>query len=76
MSDDFRGGRIDFAGIKFGHQQQEIFWQAVDRYLNRTIHCHVQKMGTRNFLIPYRDEKILPRGHRKVTWTFYRHDRK
>jgi hypothetical protein len=26
--EDFRGGRIHFAGIKFGHQQQAIYWQA------------------------------------------------
>jgi hypothetical protein len=36
--DDFRGGRIHYAGIKFGHQQQQIFWQTIDRYLNHEIH--------------------------------------
>lgn len=36
--DDFRGGRIHYAGIKFGDQQQQIFWQAIDRYLNQKIH--------------------------------------
>jgi hypothetical protein len=36
--DDFRGGRIHYGGIKFGYQQQQIFWQAIDRYLNQKIH--------------------------------------
>lgn len=31
--EDFCGGRISYAGIKFGCQQQQIFWQAIDRYL-------------------------------------------
>jgi hypothetical protein len=35
--DDFRGGRIHHGGIKFGYQQQQIFWQAVDRYLRQKI---------------------------------------
>jgi hypothetical protein len=36
--DDFRGGRIRYAGIAFGHQQQQIFWQAIDRYLLQKVH--------------------------------------
>jgi hypothetical protein len=36
--DDFRGGRIHYSGIKFGHQQQQIFWQALERYLLAKIH--------------------------------------
>jgi hypothetical protein len=36
--DDFRGGRIHYAGIKFGHQQQQIFWDAIDRYLDQKVH--------------------------------------
>src|SRR6266481_6036099 len=36
--EDFRGGRIHFAGIKFGHQQQAIYWQAIDRYLRQKTH--------------------------------------
>jgi hypothetical protein len=36
--DDFRGGRIHYAGIKFGYQQQQIFWQAIDRYLTQKVH--------------------------------------
>lgn len=31
--EDFRGGRIHYSGIKFGHQQQQIFWQAIEHYL-------------------------------------------
>lgn len=37
--EDFRGGRISFAGIKFGHQQQAIYWQAIDRYLRQKTHA-------------------------------------
>jgi hypothetical protein len=33
--EDFRGGRITYAGIRFGHQQQQVFWQAIDRYLDQ-----------------------------------------
>jgi hypothetical protein len=36
--DDFRGGRIRYGGIKFGHQQQQVFWQAIDRYLLKKVH--------------------------------------
>jgi hypothetical protein len=36
--DDFRGGRIQYGGIMFGHQQQQVFWQAIDRYLLQTVH--------------------------------------
>jgi hypothetical protein len=36
--DDFRGGRIRYAGIKFGGQQQQIFWQAIERYLLLKVH--------------------------------------
>jgi hypothetical protein len=36
--EDFRGGRIHFAGIKFGQQQQAIYWQAIDRYLRQKTH--------------------------------------
>jgi len=36
--DDFRGGRIRYRGLKFGHQQQQVFWQAIDRYLNLKVH--------------------------------------
>lgn len=37
--EDFLGGRIHFAGIKFGHQQQTIYWQAIDRYLRQKTHA-------------------------------------
>jgi hypothetical protein len=36
--EDFRGGRIAYAGIKFGHQQQQVFWDAIDRYLDQKVH--------------------------------------
>jgi hypothetical protein len=36
--DDFRGGRIRYAGIQFGHQQRRIFWDAIDRYLDQKVH--------------------------------------
>src|ERR1043166_6281291 len=36
--EDFRGGRIRYGGILFGYQQQQIFWQAVSRYLTQKVH--------------------------------------
>ncbi len=36
--EDFRGGRIRYSGIKFGGQQQQIYWQAIGRYLNQKVH--------------------------------------
>jgi hypothetical protein len=36
--DRFDGGRIQYAGIRFGDQQQQIFWQAISAYLNQKIH--------------------------------------
>jgi len=36
--DDFRGGRITYAGIKFGGQQRSVFWQAVGRYMDQKVH--------------------------------------
>lgn len=36
--EDFRGGRIHYGGIKFGYQQQQIFWQAFERYLLSQVH--------------------------------------
>jgi len=36
--DDFCGGRIQYSGIKFGDQQQQIFWRTIDRYLNQKTH--------------------------------------
>lgn len=36
--DRFDGGRIHYGGIRFGSQQQQVFWQAIGLYLNQTIH--------------------------------------
>src|ERR1700730_9387052 len=36
--DDFKGGRIHYTGIEFGDQQQQIFWQAIRRYLKQKAH--------------------------------------
>jgi hypothetical protein len=35
---DYRGGRITLGGIRFGGQQQSIYWQALGRYLNGKVH--------------------------------------
>jgi hypothetical protein len=37
--DDFRGGRIRYAGIAFGHQQQQIFWQAIELRQGARVIC-------------------------------------
>jgi len=36
--DNFNGGRIRLGGIKFGGQQQSIYWQAIGRYLTGNAH--------------------------------------
>jgi hypothetical protein len=50
--DDFRGGRIHYVGIKFGHQQQQVFWQAVGRYLNQKIHEVFKRWDTETAMYP------------------------
>jgi hypothetical protein len=54
--DDFRGGSIHFAGIKFGHQQQQTYWQAIDRYLDQKIHETFKKWD-----VDTRSYAVLPR---------------
>jgi hypothetical protein len=44
--EDFRGGRIHFAGIKFGDQQQSIYWHAIDRYLRQKMHAVFKQWDT------------------------------
>lgn len=34
----FDGTRIQYAGIRFGHQQRQAFWQAIADYLDQKIH--------------------------------------
>jgi hypothetical protein len=36
--EDFRGGHISYGGIVFQGQSQQIFWQAIDRYLKGKVH--------------------------------------
>lgn len=36
--EDFRGGNISFGGIKFGDQQQQVFWYAIEHYLKQKTH--------------------------------------
>jgi hypothetical protein len=50
--DDFRGGRIHYSGIKFGYQEQQIFWQAVGRYLNHKIHEIFKRWDTETVQYP------------------------
>jgi hypothetical protein len=37
--EDFRGGRIRLGGVMFGSQQQDIYWQAIDRYMRQKVHA-------------------------------------
>jgi len=34
----FGAARIRYRGVVFGYQQQQIFWQAIERYLLQTAH--------------------------------------
>jgi hypothetical protein len=36
--EDFRGGIISYGGIKFGDQQQQVFWFAIEHYLKQKSH--------------------------------------
>src|SRR4051794_8800541 len=36
--DDFSGRRIHYEGIKYGPVQQQVFWDAVHRYLMKKVH--------------------------------------
>jgi len=49
--EDFRGGRIHVGGIVFEGQIQQIYWQAIDRYLAATIRDSFHKWdeGTRPY---------------------------
>jgi hypothetical protein len=44
--DAFDGRRIHYGGIKFGSQQQSVFWQAIGRYLNMSIHEYFKRWET------------------------------
>jgi hypothetical protein len=50
--DDFRGGRIHYRGIKFGHQQQQVFWEAVERYLIHKVHEIFKRWETETAVYP------------------------
>lgn len=50
--DRFDGGRIHYSGIKFGHQQRQVFWQAIERYLDQKIHESFKRWDTETRLYP------------------------
>jgi hypothetical protein len=58
--DDFRGGRIRYGGILFGDQQQQIFWEALSRYLNQKVHDVFKQwdVETRGYPAPVRLRSI------------------
>jgi hypothetical protein len=44
--DAFDGQKIHYGGIKFGDQQQAVFWQAIGRYLNHKVHDYFKRWET------------------------------
>jgi hypothetical protein len=58
--EDFLGGRIHFAGGEFGHQQQTIYWQAVDRYLRQKTHSVFRQWDseTQTYSLPTRRSSV------------------
>jgi hypothetical protein len=50
--EDFRGGRIHYSGIKFGHQQQTVYWQAIDRYLRQKTHAVFKQWDAETQMYP------------------------
>ena len=50
--EDFRGGRIHYAGIKFEYQQQQSFSAAIDRYLDRKVHDTFRDWDFETRLLP------------------------
>src|SRR5262249_16594988 len=53
-------GRIHYQGIKFGYQQQQIYWQAIGRYLNSKIHEVFKRWDsdTKQYPLPVRLSSI------------------
>jgi len=68
--DDFRGGRIHYGGIKFGYQQQQIFWQAVDRYLRQKIHDIYSRWDEETKTYPLDLRKSSLEGTGRHLWQF------
>ena len=50
--DDFKGGRIRYGGIVFGYQQQDIFWQAIGRYVGQKVHEIFRRWDTETHTYP------------------------
>ncbi len=50
--EDFRGGRIRYSGIRFGYQQQQIFWQAIERYLIQKAHEAFKRWDAETAIYP------------------------
>lgn len=68
--EDFRGGRIHYGGIKFGHQQQQIFWQTIERYLLLQVHDVFKKwdIETKSYSLETRLRSIDGVGQRLGTF--------
>ena len=54
--DRFDGGRIRLGGIRFGYQQQSIFWQAIGQYLVGQVHSIFRKWDeeTKDYSLEHR----------------------
>jgi hypothetical protein len=54
--DRFDGGRIRLGGIRFGDQQQSIFWQAIGRYLVGKVHSIFRRWDeeTKDYSVEHR----------------------
>jgi hypothetical protein len=70
--DDFKGGRIHYAGIVFGYQQQEIFWQAVGRYLAQKAHEVFRRWESETSAYPMDKRLVSLDGTGRITETFAR----
>jgi hypothetical protein len=58
--EDFRGGRVRLGGVTFGHQQQAIYWQAIDLYMRQKVHAVFKEwdVGTQSYPMAVRRSSI------------------
>lgn len=70
--DDFKGGWIHYGGIVFGYQQQEIFWQAIGRYINQKVHEVFRRWDAETRTYPTEGRLSSLEGTERITHSFIR----
>src|SRR5947208_808532 len=68
--DSFDGGRIHYQGINFGYQQQQIFWQAIKRYLQGKVHATFRRWDEETKSYPSELRRSSLEGTSRLMMTF------